>query len=275
MSILDEPKIDCHCHLLDPARYPYQAETRYRPAGQEIATEEQLLRVMDFHGVRHALVVGPNSGYGTDNRCLLAALAGNQGRLKGIAVVPHDVGVEELLALKAQGVVGVAFNPALLGVDHYLGTERLLERLADVGFFLQLQVEKDQLPAFAGLIEGSRVNLLVDHCGRPDPAAGLDQPAFQALLALGRSGRAIVKLSGWAKFSRLHHPHEDAWPFLRALVDAFSLRGLRLGVGLAVPSRSGADRLRAAPHADREPVSRPRRPPPTAVGHAEASARMG
>ena len=37
MSIIDEPKIDCHNHILDPARFSYQTNTPYRPAGHEIA----------------------------------------------------------------------------------------------------------------------------------------------------------------------------------------------------------------------------------------------
>ena len=73
--IFDEPKIDTHCHVLDPARFPYAPDVAYRPAGQEIAPLEQYLQVMDAYGIRHALLVGPNSGYGTDNRCLLDALA--------------------------------------------------------------------------------------------------------------------------------------------------------------------------------------------------------
>ena len=36
MSIYDEPKIDCHCHVLDPARFPYGEASAYRPAGQEV-----------------------------------------------------------------------------------------------------------------------------------------------------------------------------------------------------------------------------------------------
>jgi predicted TIM-barrel fold metal-dependent hydrolase len=49
------------------------------------------------------------------------------------------------------------------------------------------------------------------------------QPGFQALLELGRRGQAVVKLSGYAKFSQQHFPHADTWPYVRALVDAFTL----------------------------------------------------
>src|SRR5439155_15779126 len=87
MNIYDEPKIDCHNHVFDPARFPYAADTAYRPAGQEIGNAPYFVHVLDAYGVRYALVVGPNSGYGTDNRCLLDAIARSGGRFKGIAVV--------------------------------------------------------------------------------------------------------------------------------------------------------------------------------------------
>ncbi len=59
---------------------------------------------MDAYGVQHALLVGPSSGYRTDNRCLLHALAQGEGRFKRVAVVDHDTGLDELAALKEQGV---------------------------------------------------------------------------------------------------------------------------------------------------------------------------
>ena len=83
MNIYDEPKIDCHNHIFDPSSFPYAADAYYRPAGQEIGTAAQFRSVLDAYGVRHALVVGPNSGYGQDNRCLLDAMAKSGGRFKG------------------------------------------------------------------------------------------------------------------------------------------------------------------------------------------------
>ena len=72
-------------------------------------------------------------------------------------------------------------------------------------------------------LEWSGVRVLVDHCGRPTVDAGLDQPGFRALLDLAATRRAVVKLSGLVKFSRQPAPHEDAWPFVEALVGAFTL----------------------------------------------------
>ncbi len=161
MSVFDEPKVDCHNHVLDPARFAYAPGVAYHPAGQEIGTREQHAAVMTAYGARHALLVGPNSGYGRDNRCLLDALAHSGGRFKGIAVVAHDTGQAELLRLKAAGVVGIAFNPTIDGVAHFDDAGPLLRRLADLDMFVQFQVEGDQMAALAPLLLASGARLLI------------------------------------------------------------------------------------------------------------------
>jgi predicted TIM-barrel fold metal-dependent hydrolase len=223
MTIYDEPKIDCHNHIFDPARFPYPEDAFYRPTGPELGTAAQFRHVLDAYGVRHALLVGPNSGYGPDNRCMLDAIAQGDGRFKGIAVVPNDVDRSELERRLAAGVVGVAFQIALYGVDYYADTVELLAKLESLDLFVQLQVAHDQLIPFIPMLQRSGVRILIDHCGRPTPEAGLDQPGFKALLALARTKRAVVKLSGQLKFSRGPHPYADTRPYVRALIDAFSL----------------------------------------------------
>jgi len=221
-GIFVEPKIDCHVHVLDPVRFPYGADTHYRPAGQETGTADQLLQVMDAYGTRHALVVGPNSGYGLDNRCLLDTIARGSGRCKGIAVLDNNAGVAELEALKAAGIVGVAWNVTHYGVDYYADAAGLLDRLRELDLFVQVQVEHDQLVPLTPMLVKSGARMLIDHCGRPTPSAGLDQPGFRALLGLAATRRAFVKISGIVKFSREPFPHDDARPYIDALIDAFT-----------------------------------------------------
>ena len=223
MTIPAGPKIDCHIHAIDPVRFPYADDTPYRPSGQEIAPAAHLIRVLDAFDVSHALIVGTNSGYGTDSRILLDTLKTGNGRFKGVAVVENDVGIGQLERLKAAGIVGVAFNVPFYSTGYYRDTEGLLEKLVDLGLFLQIQVEQDQLLALLPLIEKSNVRLVFDHCGRPTVEQGLKQKAFQALLAIGRERDAWIKLSGYYKFSQGPHPYEDTWPFIMALVDAFTL----------------------------------------------------
>jgi hypothetical protein len=53
------------------------------------------------------------------------------GRYKGIAVLRNDASQGELQDLQAAGVIGVAFNVAMYGVDFYRDIEPLLERMRD------------------------------------------------------------------------------------------------------------------------------------------------
>jgi predicted TIM-barrel fold metal-dependent hydrolase len=223
VSIFDEPKIDCHNHVLDPARFAYANDVAYCPTGQEIGTLAQYLDVMNSYNVAHALVVGPNSGYGTDNRCLIDVLANGQGRFKGIAVVPNDVSFIKLERLKAIGVVGIAFNATIFGSAYYADTAPLLSRLSSLNLFLQLQFEGDQLLQMLPLIYSSKVKVLIDHCGRPSPNAGIDSPSFQALLELGRQNRAVIKISGFQKFSQQLPHYDDVKPLVYALIEAYGL----------------------------------------------------
>src|SRR5881628_452335 len=99
-------RVDCHVHVFDPDRFPYASDTFYRPSGSEIGTPSLLSHVLDAHEVRHALLVGPNSGYGLDNRCMLDALSQGKGRYKGVAVVRNNASRDELLELRSAGVIG-------------------------------------------------------------------------------------------------------------------------------------------------------------------------
>jgi predicted TIM-barrel fold metal-dependent hydrolase len=221
VDLFAQPKIDGHCHVLDPARFAFSAQSSYHPQGQEIGTADYFSQVMDAYGVRHALLVGPNSGYATDNRCLLDALARGKGRFKGVAVVSADASLEALSQLQVQGVVGIAFNLSLHGLDAYADIDPLLERLQALGLWAQFQVEADQLDQLLPRIEHIGVRTLIDHCGRPLLAAGPQAAGVRALLRLGQSGKAVVKLSGFAKFSQQGYPFEDTRAHVQMLLQAF------------------------------------------------------
>lgn len=222
MSVFDERKIDCHNHIFDPVRFPYQPDSPYHPGGHEIATADQFLQVLDAYGVSHALLVGPNSGYGeNDNRALLDAIHRAGGRFKGMAVVDQQCSLEQLQTLNEQGVVGITFNIVFYGVDHFRRSAPLLDRVARLGMIAQLQVEGDQLMPLADMFTGSGARLLVDHCGRPDLDAGLEGPGFEAVLALAETGRAWIKVSGFDKFSRQALPYADTLPYVQAIQQAY------------------------------------------------------
>ncbi|MBV9259944.1 MAG: amidohydrolase family protein [Pseudolabrys sp.] len=223
MSIFDERKIDCHAHVFDPKNFPYGKGIEYKPSGQEIGTTAQLRQVMKTYGVEHALLVQPNSGYGSDNSCMLDAIKHGEGRFKGIAIIDLDADLDTLKDFQRQGIIGAAFNPTFHGNDYYKKSGPLIEKLATLDMFFNLQVEHDQLLMYMPWLEEIPVQILMDHTGRPTPPEGLHQPGFAALLRLARTGRANVKISGYSKFAQVPYPFKDCWPYVRALAEAFTL----------------------------------------------------
>lgn len=226
---LSQPKIDCHVHVFDPVNFPYPEDAFYRPSGHELATADAFGYVMAAHGVQHAMIVGANSGYNLDNRYLLDTLKRGAGRFKGAAVVRNNIGRAELEDLKAQGVIGVTLNAALLGTDFYRDAAPLLQHLRDLGLWAAVQVQHDQLLALQPMLLDSGVQMVFDHLGRPDPSAGVGQAGFVALLDLAGTGRAAVKLSSLVKTSTKPFPHADAWPYVQALIEAFTPQQLMWG----------------------------------------------
>lgn len=222
MSLFDDPKIDCHAHIFDPGLYPYQGDNPFHPAAGEIGTVEQLGHLMSAYGIRHVLLVQPNSGYGLDNSYLLDAVAQGNGRFRGIAKVPHDISLADLQLLKSQGVLGAALNPTFEGREYYRDASGLIEKLAELGMFVNLQVQKDDLLMFMPWLKSAPVKILIDHCGRPVPESSPDQPEFRALLDLAETGRASIKISGFAKFSGQGFPFADVHSVVRAIIGAYT-----------------------------------------------------
>jgi predicted TIM-barrel fold metal-dependent hydrolase len=154
---------------------------------------------------------------------MLDAIAKGEGRFKGVAIIDLEADVATLKEFQAQGIVGAAINPTFHDNDYYKHADGLMKRLADLDMFLNLQVENDQFLMYEPWIERIPVKVLIDHAGRPTPPAGLSQPAFAAMLRLAKTGRVNVKISGYLKFAKLPYPFEDCWPFVRAVVEAFTL----------------------------------------------------
>jgi len=215
---------DCHAHVFCGERYPYDPTTVYEPHPSQAGTAAKFLAVLDAHGMTHGLLVGAGP-YGADNRCLLDGLAAGAGRLKGIALVEADVSDRELAALADRGVVGIRFNLSTHGMSQFVapGVDRLFARIKEMGWFLQVHCEKDELVEAAPILRRAGIRVMVDHFGRPDVARGLGHPGFQTLLELGRTGAAVVKLSGPFRSSVEGYPYRDVDPFVAAVIQAFTL----------------------------------------------------
>jgi predicted TIM-barrel fold metal-dependent hydrolase len=222
--IAGQPIIDCHAHIIDPARFPFDNGPGYRPLDHEVGPREAYSALLDRHGVRHALLVQP-SCYGFDNSAMLDAVANEPGKYRAIAMVDPNVSERTLLDLAAGGVVGVRFN--LVSYDRAAlsrpGAVRFLERLKAFSWFAEVLAYDEQWPEIANTLLRSGVSVLIDHFGIRNVTGGTDQPGFQAVLALGREGLAVVKLTTPFVFSNTLKSHHELDPIVAALVDAFGI----------------------------------------------------
>lgn len=216
------PVADCHVHIFDPERFPYVEDTDYRPVPNETAPIEQLIAVMDANGISHALLVTPTAGYRADNSPVVDAIRRYPDRLGGIGVIDNDATEDDLAALKAAGICGIRMDLVTRGAGALEGSGvRMVGMLRELDMILQIQTECDLLDGVAGMLASEAGTIVFDHMGRPDPAAGMDQAGFRALLGMANHKDAAVKLSGPFRFSNEAHPYRDADPYARAVLDAY------------------------------------------------------
>lgn len=216
--------IDCHAHVIDPARFPYADGPGYRPLPHETGTREAFAAVLDAHGAKHALLVQP-SCYGTDNSAMLDAVARAPGRFKAIAVVAPDTSDKALAALADRGVVGVRFN--LVSYDRgalaKAAAAGLLDRLKATGLSAQIYAHDAQWPELLPVLSTYGVRVIVDHFGVRDISTGVTAPGFQAVLDLGRRGNAAVKLSGPFRLAPPPGGYGAIDAFAESLLSAFGI----------------------------------------------------
>lgn len=204
---------DCHLHVYDP-RFPAVPGARLRPPE---ASLQDYRKVQQRMGCRRAVVVTPST-YGTDNRPMLQALDALGADGRGVAVIDGQTSDEDLRQMHARGVRGVRINLSQ-GVTHDAhAIEPLAQRIAPLGWHLQLLTSVDQLLLLAPLLRRLPVDLVLDHFARVAPAQRGRHPAHALVLALLRSRRVWVKLSGGYLVSPLGSVED---PALDALAESY------------------------------------------------------
>lgn len=208
---------DCHAHVLGPPeKYPYVAERSYTPPTALLEDYQALHRAL---GIARAVIVQP-SVHGTDNEVTLEAIAGYGANARGIAVVDSGVTDDELARLNEGGVRGIRLNVLFGGGVGLQAMEPLAQRIADMGWHIQLLLDARDLVELAPRLRKLPVAVVVDHIGHMNVGHGIDHPGFQALISLVGDGVCWVKLSGNYRVSAKGPPFKDVIPFARALIEA-------------------------------------------------------
>lgn len=185
---------DCHVHVVGPKRqFPLIAHRSYTPMDAPLpALQGHLARL----GLARVVLV-QRSFYGTDNSCMLAALASLGPSARGVAVVGADVSAAELDRLHHAGVRGLRLNVATLKGTTDAAVAAALRATARLcsrnGWHIQVFLPASSIKALTGVMRTLDVAVVIDHFGlvTADP----EDPALPHLLDLMAFGHVWVKLS--------------------------------------------------------------------------------
>ena len=212
--------VDTHTHIHDPAKFPFFAGRVYTP---EPASPEEMAALHKALHIQRVVIVTP-SVYGTVNSATLYGMKARGNDARGVAVIDDKTTDSELDALGNAGIRGIRINLATSGVsDPNIGRTRLqnaIERMKSRGWHIQVYADTPVVSAVKDLVATAPMPVVFDHFGGAQADLGLEQPGFADLLALVKSGKAYVKISGAYRLSKLAPDYPDAAPFARALIAA-------------------------------------------------------
>ena len=208
---------DTHFHVFGPPHlFPYVEQRIYTPPAAPV---EHFLMMADIVGIARGILVVPNV-HGFDNAVLFDAMDKADGRIRGMIRADPALSAADYRALHERGVRGIRFNFArhLKGSFDADSFRAIVDRVVPLGWPVDLHIDADLIVAYAELIRDVPAPVVIDHFGRVDGTAGLDQPAFRALLDLAGEANVWVKISGADRMMQRGARYEDAVPFARALI---------------------------------------------------------
>ncbi len=188
--------IDAHCHVFTDdgvGPTPLVGAAAYQPPQVDADDHAAHLAAVDCD---RGVLVQP-SAFGSDHRCLSAALRRRPDSLRGVACVPPGTDPGALADLHAAGVRGTRLQ------DGYPGgvpVEALVEVgavVAPLGWHLELWTDVRRHVDWLGeAVRRCPVPVVLDHLGYLPSDVGLDSPAVRLVLELLAEDQVWVTLSG-------------------------------------------------------------------------------
>ena len=212
---------DCHTHIHgNVEKFPFFSGRLYTP---EPASPEEMAALHEALQIERVVIVTP-SVYGIDNSSTLFGMKARGATARGVAVIDDKTTEAQLAAMHQDGFRGIRLNLATGGViDPDVARPRFaaaVERMKARGWHVQLYTTLAMITAIKDLVEAAPVPVVFDHFGGLEASLGLEQPGFSDLVALVKSGKAHVKISGAYRSSKLSPDYQDMVPYARALIAA-------------------------------------------------------
>jgi predicted TIM-barrel fold metal-dependent hydrolase len=212
---------DCHTHIVgERARFQFSERRIYTP---EAALPEEMAALHRALHVDRVVIVTP-SFYGTDNRATLWGMKARGRNARGVAVIDEETPETDLDEMKGAGIRGIRLNLTTGGSNDPGPAREMLRgaltRVMRLGWHVQMNTNLEVIRAVRDLVESAASPVVFDHFGGALGAAGTRQAGWSDLLALVKSGKAYVKLSGAYTVSSDGPDYPEMAPFARELVQA-------------------------------------------------------
>ncbi|MBI3507944.1 MAG: amidohydrolase family protein [Proteobacteria bacterium] len=183
---------DSHFHVFGPyARFPLSPSASYRPPE---ATIDAYRRVKKRLGISRMVVV-QGGCYGTDNAAMLEAVRElGIDSARGVAIVDPEIDSTALARMHEGGVRAIRINAISDKSVDERSIKTLAGKIASVGWHIQFHASPEQVTACEATLGSLPVDVCIDHCGRVDPRAGVDQAPIVSMLRLLDRGKCWVKV---------------------------------------------------------------------------------
>ena len=250
--------IDIHPHIIsdDEKRYPPAPLFGRRSdwSQERPSTVEALIAAMDEAGVAKAAVVHSSTTYGFDNSYVVDGCSQHPDRL--VAVGSVDMLADDVAAtIKGWADKGLAglriftggstkdFDPSELDNPKSF---KAWEMLAELGLPMCIQTGPIGLPQVAMLARKfPRVNIILDHLGRPDVLDGPPYANAASLFEIADIPNIFMKLTPRI-FGDVKKDKASAETFFPRVVEAFGARRMAWGSNFPTSPGTLAEILAAA-----------------------------
>ena len=235
---------DCHVHTFDPQHFPYSPLRPYTP--EPVSVEELRALHQALHMDR--VVVVQTTTYAADNSGALDAMKKLGARARGVAVIDDKTPDSALADMEHAGMRGIRLNLETAGVIDPAPIRRrfqaAVDRVKGGKWHIQIYTRLSVIEAIKDLLEAAPMPVVFDHFAGIQSALGTNQPGFDTLVNLLKSGKVYVKISAPYRSSKLAD-YSDVAPVAQALIAA-NHRRILWGSdwphpGIPVPGRSNSE----------------------------------
>ena len=196
---------DTHFHVFGPIdKYPVASRSRYEPPHAPL---DEYMELASKLGIERLVFVQP-SAYGIDNTYMLESMGKVNLPCRGIVDIDENCPDAQIESLHAQGVRGVRINTSPIAPHDADRPRQLTKRVKtlerrtkDLGWVLEFLGPAWLTQAMMPLMRELEMDYILCHIGMFLAKDGPDQPGYEEMIELARSGRCWLKLTGPYRFA--------------------------------------------------------------------------